>query len=67
MQEVALAGLQRAGFFEKAAFYGGLHYVYFYGLDRYSEDLDFFPVRNNPGFALDKYLTAEKTELNRWG
>lgn len=24
MQEIALAGLQRAGFFEKAAFYGGL-------------------------------------------
>lgn len=23
MQEVALAGLQRSGFFEKAAFYGG--------------------------------------------
>lgn len=31
MQQVALAGLYRAGFFEKAAFYGGtaLRYAYF--------------------------------------
>jgi hypothetical protein len=41
MQEVALAGLQRTGFFEKAAFYGGTALRLFYGLDRFSENLDF--------------------------
>ena len=38
MQEVALAGLERAGFFERAAFYGGTALRIFYGLNRYSED-----------------------------
>jgi hypothetical protein len=41
MQEVALAGLYRAAFYEKAAFYGGTALRIFYGLDRFSEDLDF--------------------------
>jgi predicted nucleotidyltransferase component of viral defense system len=41
MQEVALAGLYRGGFFEKAAFYGGTALRIFHGLDRFSEDLDF--------------------------
>jgi predicted nucleotidyltransferase component of viral defense system len=41
MQEIALAGLQRSGFFEKAAFYEGTALRLFYGLDRFSEDLDF--------------------------
>lgn len=41
MQEVALAGLYRKGFFEKAAFYGATALRIFYGLDRFSEDLDF--------------------------
>lgn len=41
MQEVALAGLQITGFFERAAFYGGTAIRIFYGLNRFSEDLDF--------------------------
>lgn len=41
MQEVALAGLYRGGFFDKAAFYGGTCLRIFYGLPRFSEDLDF--------------------------
>ena len=36
MQEIALAGLSRAGFFEKAAFYGGTALRIFYGLERFS-------------------------------
>lgn len=32
MQEIALAGLARAGFFEKAAFYGGTALRVFYDL-----------------------------------
>lgn len=34
MQEIALTGLQRSGFYEKAAFYGGTALRVFYGLDR---------------------------------
>ena len=41
MQEIVLCGLSRAGFFEKTAFYGGTALRIFYGLDRFSEDLDF--------------------------
>ncbi len=35
MQEIALTGLQRSGFYEKAAFYGGTALRVFYGLDRF--------------------------------
>ena len=41
MQQFALAGLARGGFFEKAAFYGGTALHLFYGLPRFSEDMDF--------------------------
>jgi hypothetical protein len=34
MQEIALAGLQRAGFFDKAAFYGGTYWRIFHDLLR---------------------------------
>lgn len=36
VQEVALCGLSRAGFFKVAAFYGGTALRIFYGLDRFS-------------------------------
>ncbi|HOO47126.1 MAG TPA: nucleotidyl transferase AbiEii/AbiGii toxin family protein, partial [Deltaproteobacteria bacterium] len=41
IQEVALLGLWRGKFFDKAAFYGGTALRILYGLDRFSEDLDF--------------------------
>ena len=40
IQEIVLCGLSRADFFKKAAFYGGTALRVFYGLDRFSEDLD---------------------------
>lgn len=67
MQEVALAGLQRAGFFEKAAFYGGTALRIFYGLGRFSEDLDFSLLEVTPGFSLDKYLEAVRLEFESLG
>ena len=45
MQEVVLCGLSRSGFFKSAAFYGGTALRIFYGLDRFSEDLDFSLVK----------------------
>jgi len=38
MQEIALAGLYRGGFFDNAAFYGGTCLRIFYGLPRFSEE-----------------------------
>src|ERR1700729_1405851 len=67
MQQVALAGLYRAGFFEKAAFYGGTALRIFYGLDRFSEDLDFSLLTINPEFSLDRYLEAVQIEFESLG
>lgn len=41
LQEIALVGLWNGKFFEHAAFYGGTALRILYGLDRFSEDLDF--------------------------
>jgi predicted nucleotidyltransferase component of viral defense system len=67
MQEVALAGLYRGGFFEKAAFYGGTALRIFHGLDRFSEDLDFSVLESDPDFSLDKYLDAIQNEFQALG
>lgn len=67
MQEIALAGLQRAGFFEKAAFYGGTALRIFYGLDRFSEDLDFSLLEVNSAFTLEKYMDAVIAEFEALG
>jgi predicted nucleotidyltransferase component of viral defense system len=67
MHEVALAGLYRSGFFEKAAFYGGTALHIFHELDRFSEDLDFSLLQPDPDFSLDKYLDAIQTEFKALG
>lgn len=67
MQEVALAGLYRAGFFARAAFYGGTALRIFYGLNRFSEDLDFSLLDKDPGFSLDRYLGAIQAEFESLG
>lgn len=67
MQEVALAGLSRTDFFEKAAFYGGTALRIFYGLDRYSEDLDFSLLEVNPDFTLEPYFSAILQEFEALG
>ena len=55
LQEVALLGLWRVKFFEHAAFYGGTALRILYGLDRYSEDLDFSPLTPAADFSLGAY------------
>lgn len=67
MQEIALAGLYRASFFEKAAFYGGTALRVFHGLNRFSEDLDFSLLKVDVNFSLDKYLAAILTEFESLG
>lgn len=67
MQDIALAGLSRTGFFEKAAFYGGTALRIFYGLDRFSEDLDFSLLAVEPDFSLGKYQDAIVEEFKALG
>ena len=67
IQEIALVGLWRAKFFEKAAFYGGTALRILYGLDRYSEDLDFSLLTPSPDFQLDPYYQAVANELESYG
>ncbi len=67
MQEVALAGLSRTDFFEKAAFYGGTALRIFYGLDRFSEDMDFSLLESNPDFSLEPYFPAILSEFESLG
>jgi predicted nucleotidyltransferase component of viral defense system len=67
MQDVALAGLNRSGFFEKAAFYGGTALRIFHGLDRYSEDLDFSLLATNQSFSLEPYFEGMLQEFEAVG
>ena len=67
MQEITLAGLSRTDFFEKAAFYGGTALRIFYGLDRYSEDLDFSLLKPDPVFSIEPYFKAVLDEFKSLG
>jgi len=67
MQQVALAGLSRANFYEKAAFYGGTALRIFYGLDRFSEDLDFSLLADDPDFSIKPYMDAIVGEFSSLG
>jgi hypothetical protein len=67
MQEIALLGLWRSKFFEKAAFYGGTALRVLYGIDRFSEDLDFSLLEKGGSFDLADYSEALKKELASFG
>lgn len=67
LQEIILLALDRNGFFEKAAFYGGTALRIVHGLDRFSEDLDFTLLKPDPNFKLDQYFSGIERELNAFG
>jgi predicted nucleotidyltransferase component of viral defense system len=67
IQEVALLGLWRAKFFEHAAFYGGTALRILYGLDRFSEDLDFSLLAPSADFNLRRYTASLEEELLAFG
>lgn len=58
MQQVVLSGLYRGGFFKEAAFYGGTCLRIFHNLGRYSEDMDFSLLEENPDFHFEEYFPA---------
>lgn len=67
VQEIALLGLWRGGFFERAAFYGGTALRIFHGLRRFSEDLDFTLLSAEDDSRLEIHLPSVATELEAWG
>lgn len=67
MQQTALAGLYRGGFFNKAAFYGGTCLRIFYGLERFSEDMDFSLLQPADDFHLEDYFDAVTAEFKALG
>lgn len=56
IQQYILASLSRSGFFSDAVFHGGTCLRIIYGMNRFSEDLDFFLKQANPGSTWQKYL-----------
>jgi len=67
IQEIVLCGLSRGGFFNEAAFYGGTALRIFYGLNRFSEDLDFALLEPNKNFDLSKYFSFIEKEVQAYG
>ncbi len=67
LQQAALLGLSRHQFFEHAVFYGGTALRILYGLDRYSEDLDFSLIRPNPEFDFTPFIEGMNQELKALG
>ena len=67
MQQITLAALYRAGFFEKAAFYEGTCLRIFYNLQRFSEDMDFSLLKKDKDFSLEGYFDAIKSEFSAHG
>ena len=67
MQQICLAGLNRAGFFDKAAFYGGTCLRIFYNLPRFSEDMVFSLTEIDDRFNLESYFDAITNEFTLLG
>jgi len=55
-QEITLLGLYRGDFFKEAVFYGGTSLRILYGLERFSEDLDFSLLQKDQAFDIEKYF-----------
>jgi len=67
IQYIALLGLSRTDFSDHAAFYGGTALRMLYGLDRFSEDLDFSLLDAEDEFQIGDYLNSVRGELEAYG
>ena len=63
VQEIVLAGLWKGNFFSQAAFYGGTALRILYGLDRFSEDLDFSLLEPTPSFSIEDFFLPVQKEF----
>lgn len=67
VQEIALLGFWRSGFFKHTAFYGGTALRIFHNLNRFSEYLDFTLNTPEDEVQLEAFTSALETELSAWG
>lgn len=67
MQDIALMALSRTGFFRLAGFQGGTCLRILYGLERFSEDLDFILEEPNKNFTWEEYIHTMTDEFNAYG
>ncbi len=67
MQQITLAGLYRGGFFNNAAFYGGTCLHLFYGLQRFSGDMEFSLLQTDIDFKLENYFESIINEFKSLG
>lgn len=67
VQNIVLIGLSRSNFFSKASFYGGTALRIFYGLNRFSEDLDFTLNEEDESFTLEPYIDSIKEVALSYG
>lgn len=66
-QEVVLYSLYKAGFFKEASFIGGTCLRVIYGVDRFSEDLDFSTIKVDNKFNLENYIEKALVQINAYG
>ena len=67
VQQIALAGLYKGGFFDKAAFYGGTCLRLFHNLPRFSEDMDFSLLKADENFNFENYFQPIIDEFDSLG
>lgn len=66
-QEIALMALSNTPFFKVAEFHGGTALRILYGLQRFSEDLDFALLNPDPEFRLENYLAHLSDTFQAYG
>ncbi len=67
VQGIVLLGLSKSDFFQKAAFYGGSALRIIHQLDRFSEDLDFSLLTQDPSFDIANYFDPIQQSLKAYG
>lgn len=67
MQHYVLSSLSRAGLFVEALFHGGTCLRIIWGMNRFSEDLDFLLKRPDPDFRWQGYLESVRKDCAQEG
>jgi predicted nucleotidyltransferase component of viral defense system len=67
LQDIALYGLWRTGFFDIATFQGGTRLRILHGMTRFSEDLNFILKKSNPFFSWPDYLKGMTSCFEEFG
>jgi len=66
-QEIFLASLSETSFFDNAVFIGGTALRILYGIDRYSEDLDFHLITKDSNYQWKTLLQNIKDNMVSYG